>query len=88
MSGKFHIIDKSTWERSVYFDYYYTRIKCKYNLNANLDITHLVTEQKARGLRFFPVMLYVVMRAVNQNKEFSNKLLLIAALAVAFLSVL
>lgn len=70
MSGKFHIIDKSTWERSVYFDYYYTRIKCKYNLNANLDITHLVTEQKARGLRFFPVMLYVVMRAVNQNKEF------------------
>lgn len=43
MSGKFHIIDKSTWERSVYFDYYYTRIKCKYNLNANLDITHLVT---------------------------------------------
>ena len=39
MNSQFHIIDKSTWERSVYFDYYYNQIKCKYNLNANLDIT-------------------------------------------------
>lgn len=70
MNIQFHIIDKSTWERSIYFDYYYTQIKCKYNLNVNLDITHLVEEQKARGLRFFPVMLYVIMKAVNQNKEF------------------
>ena len=70
MNTQFHIIDKSTWERSIYFDYYYTQIKCKYNLNANLDITHLVEGQKARGLRFFPVMLYVIMKAVNQNKEF------------------
>ena len=42
MNSQFHIIDKSTWERSVYFDYYYNQIKCKYNLNANLDITRLV----------------------------------------------
>ena len=70
MNSQFHIIDKSTWERSVYFDYYYNRIKCKYNLNANLDITRLVAAQKAKGLRFFPVMLYVIMKAVNRNKEF------------------
>lgn len=70
MNSQFHIIDKSTWERSVYFDYYYNQIKCKYNLNANLDITRLVAAQKAKGLRFFPVMLYVIMKAVNRNKEF------------------
>lgn len=70
MNTQFHIIDKSTWERSIYFDYYYTQIKCKYNLNANLDITHLVETQKARGLRFFPIMLYVILKAVNQHKEF------------------
>ena len=54
MNSQFHIIDKSTWERSVYFDYYYNQIKCKYNLNANLDITRLVAAQKVKGLRFFP----------------------------------
>lgn len=70
MSASFHIIDKSTWERTIYFDYYYSQIKCKYNLNANIDITHLVSEQKRRGIRFFPTMLYVIMKAVNQNKEF------------------
>lgn len=70
MSAQFHIIDKSVWERSIYFDYYYSQIKCKYNINANIDITHLVVEQKKRGIRFFPVMLYVVMKAVNQNREF------------------
>lgn len=70
MNTQFHPIDKSTWVRSIYFDYYHSQIKCKYNLNANLDITHLVTQQKAKGLRFFPVMLYVIMKAVNQNKEF------------------
>ena len=70
MNSHFHVIDRSTWERSIYFDYYYSQIKCKYNLNANLDITRLVAVQKARGLRFFPVMLYVIMKAVNRNKEF------------------
>ena len=70
MSASFHIIDKSTWERTIYFDYYYSQIKCKYNLNVNIDITHLVSEQKRRGIRFFPTMLYVIMKAVNQNKEF------------------
>lgn len=49
MSASFHIIDKSTWERTIYFDYYYSQIKCKYNLNANIDITHLVSEQKKRN---------------------------------------
>ena len=70
MNAQFHVIDKASWERSIYFDYYYSQIKCKYTLNANLDITHLRTKQKQRGLRFFPSMLYVIMRAVNQNKEF------------------
>lgn len=70
MEPVFHVIDKTSWERSVHFDYYYSQIKCKYNLNANLDITNLVTKQKGKNIKFFPTMLYVIMRAVNQNKEF------------------
>lgn len=70
MKTTFHIIDRSTWERTAYFDYYYSQIKCKYNLNANIDITRLVRWQKVNGYKFFPTMLFVIMRAVNQNKEF------------------
>ena len=41
MNDTFHLIDRTKWERDIYFDYYYNRIKCRYTLNANIDITEL-----------------------------------------------
>lgn len=70
MNPAFHVIDKTNWERSVYFDYYYSQIKCRYNLSANVDITELMRMRNGKGFRFFPMMLYVIMKAVNRNKEF------------------
>ena len=70
MNNTFHLIDRTKWERDIYFDYYYNRIKCRYTLNANIDITELAAYRKHRGLKFFPTMLYVIMRVVNANKEF------------------
>lgn len=70
MNETFHIIDRETWERSIYFDYYYNQIKCKYSLNANVDITDLMRFRDGHGLRFFPTMLFVIMKAVNRNKVF------------------
>ena len=46
MDAVFHVIDKTTWERAIYFDYYYHQIKCKYNLTVNIDITHPSDEKK------------------------------------------
>lgn len=69
-NGTFHRIDRETWERSIYFDYYYNQVKCKYNLNANIDITALIGFKNTRQLKFFPTMLYAVMLAVNRNREF------------------
>lgn len=70
MGGTFHIIDRSNWERNIYFDYYFDRIKCKYNLNANIDISEILKLKREHGFRFFPMMLYAIMRGVNMNKEF------------------
>ncbi len=70
MPAIFEPVDMEKWERKPYFEYYYNTIKCKYNLNANIDITTLVSLSKAKGLKFFPVFLYAIMRAINQNKEF------------------
>lgn len=70
MNSTFHVIDKASWERSAHFDYYFSQIKCRYNLNASIVITNLVKKQKERRLKFFPAMLYAILKAVNQNKEF------------------
>ena len=58
------------WERKPYFDYYYNTIKSKYNVNYHIDITELLSRVKNQSLRFYPTFMYVIMRIVNQNKEF------------------
>ena len=70
MNNTFHLIDRTKWERDIYFDYYYNRIKCRYTLNANIDITELAAYRKHRGLKFFPTMLYVTIGWVIGKKLF------------------
>lgn len=70
MQAVFNPVDLETWVRKPYFDYYYQTIKCKYNINSNIDISHLVEEIKAKGLKFYPSFLYVITKAVSQNEEF------------------
>lgn len=60
----------SNWERKPYFDYYYETIKTKYNVNYHIDITELLSRIKSLKIRFYPTFMYVIMRVVNQNKEF------------------
>ncbi len=66
----FHVIDRGTWKRNEYFEYYFHTLKCRYNIGADLDISRLHAFRREKGLKFFPVMLYVVMRAVNLHLEF------------------
>ena len=66
----FHKIDFETWERKEHFKYYINLIKTNYNLTAELNISQLMEKVKERKLKFFPTMLYCIIKAVNQNKEF------------------
>lgn len=70
MDAIFQPIDFDKWSRKPYFDYYINKIKCKYTLNANIDITELRTVVKDKKIKFFPTFLYVILRAVNLNQEF------------------
>ena len=56
-------IDLGTWPRRQYFDYYFNKIKCRYSITAQVDITGLM--QAREGRRFFPCLLYLLMAAVN-----------------------
>lgn len=67
---EFSPVQMESWSRAPYFDYYKNRIKCRYTLNANIDITNLLKERNARKLRFYTTLLYVSTRAVNENPQF------------------
>ena len=54
----------------MYFEYYFNRIKCKYNINVNLDITKLLKRRQELNIKFFPTMLYVIMKAIHNHQEF------------------
>lgn len=66
----FHEVDWETWPRAEHFQYYSNELKTNYQVTVQLDVTDLRTRGKQRGLRFYPTLLYVIMRGVNQNQEF------------------
>ncbi|WP_446897022.1 CatA-like O-acetyltransferase [Clostridium sp. LBM24168] len=66
----FKKIDMSSWPRIEHFKYYINNIKCKYNMNVNIEITDLLSEIRKRNLRFYPTFIYIVSKAINQNMEF------------------
>ena len=61
-------IDRETWSRTPYYDYYRTQLKTKYTVSIKIDITVLVTTYKLKGYKFFPTFLYVIMRALNNSE--------------------
>lgn len=65
----FHLIDMEKWERREHYHYYRDLLKVRYNLNVNVDITELLAQVKEQKLKFYPVFIYIIMRAVNQNRE-------------------
>lgn len=62
-SAHFVPVDRETWPRQSYFDYYFSKIKCRYSITAQLDITAVM--EARHGRRFFPCLLYMLMAAVN-----------------------
>lgn len=66
----FYPIDMSSWERAEHYRIYKKLIRSAYNVTASIDVTALLLRIKKERLRFYPVFLYVLARAVNQYKEF------------------
>ena len=61
-------IDRETWHRTPYYDYYRNVLKTKYTVSIKIDITALVNTYKTKGYKFFPSFLYVIMRALNNSE--------------------
>lgn len=63
----FHPLDEKTWERAEHFRYYTDTVRTRYNLNYDIDVTDLVRLVKQKQLRFYPTVLWMIMRVVNNN---------------------
>lgn len=66
----FNKIDMENWERAEHFKYYMALLKTNYTMNVEIDITKLYDFVRKHRLKFFPAMLYAVIKGVNMNKEF------------------
>lgn len=65
----FHIIEMDTWKRAPIFRHFIEEVRNVIAVTATVDVTGLRTRCKRDGLRFCPVFLYVISRAVNRQPE-------------------
>lgn len=65
----FQSIDIQTWPMAQAFHYYTQMAPTSYTVNVNMDVSFLRKELKTKGIKFFPVYLYLVTRAITRQQE-------------------
>lgn len=66
----FKPIDTSSWKRKPYFDHYFSQIRCTYSITANIDITNVLSFKDRNKVKLYPLLIYVISKAVNKYEEF------------------
>ena len=66
----FRIIDKETWKRKQYFDHYFNQIRCSYSITVNIDITEIIAFKNKNNTKLYPLLIYILTKAVNNHEEF------------------
>lgn len=70
----YRIIDLETWERRELFKLYTTDLKIVMNMTVDIDVTNVIRYVKARGMRFYPTMMWLVSKIMNSHDEFRYRL--------------
>ena len=63
-------IDLRSWPRAQMFRYFGQIAPTGWSVTVDVDVTGLRSALKARGLRFFPVYLWLVTKCLNEQTEF------------------
>ena len=66
----FKPIDTSSWKRKPYFDHYFNQIRCTYSITVNIDITNVLSFKDRNKIKLYPLLIYVISKAVNKYEEF------------------
>lgn len=67
---KYTTVDLQTWERGGLFQYYIRQLRVVMSLTVDIDVAPLAAYAAARGLKFYPAMLWAVSKVVNAHEEF------------------
>lgn len=59
-------IDKDSWDRTEYFEHYFSTVPCSYSLTAKLDITKI----KQNKRKLYPTIIYFISKLINDHREF------------------
>lgn len=63
-------INIENWKRKEHFNAYRNAVKCGFSLTFKLDISHIIPFIKEHSYKFYPVMIYLLSKAVNKHPEF------------------
>lgn len=66
----FKLIEKNTWKRKPYFDHYFGQIRCTYSITVNIDISVVMSFKNKNRTKLYPLLIYVLTKAVNNHEEF------------------
>ncbi len=69
------IIDLEKWPRRKHFEYFDRADYPYIDVTVQMDITRFPEHVKDRGVKFFPSLLYVFLKGVNENEEFKYRVL-------------
>ena len=66
----FKLINKEKWERTEYFEHYFSKIPSTFSMTVKLDITKI----KESDEEFYPKILHLLSQVVNNHDEFKTAL--------------
>lgn len=70
MEYKYTKIDLAQWPRGELFQWYIDHMRIVMSLTVDVDVTKLIAFTGARGLKFYPSMIWAVSKVVNAHDEF------------------
>lgn len=66
----YRIVDLNEWSRGNLFQFYMDHMRIVMSLTVDIDVTSLKAYSQKQGLDFYPLMLWVVSKAINSHDEF------------------
>ncbi len=67
---KYKTVNLDTWKRGNLFRFYIDNLRNVMSMTVDIDATALIEFVHAHGLKFYPTMMWVVSKAINQREEF------------------
>lgn len=67
---KFIEIEMDHWARKEHYNHYTNNVNCTFSVTVQIDITSLLSLLKEKGLKSYPVQIYMLSTIVNQLPEF------------------